>query len=512
MTSQELVGPVEYAELVGSQVPTYQWIPPYHESVGAEAVELAATAGLYLDPWQELALEVLLALDKRGRRAIFEICIILSRQNGKGSVLEALELAWLFLFGEQLVTHSAHLFETSRLHFIRMMALIQDQEQFERRIFKVKEGRGAEEIILHGRPGARLTERPSLKFITRKGGQGRGFTSGKVVLDEAMILDASMVAGVIPTMATKPEAQVVYTGSAGFKTSTQLGLVRARGYRKDPAVALLEWAAQRPVYDEDGRQVGGDDPASPATWAKVNPNMGPPGHSGHVIGQDYIRNEMATLGGPESHYFWRERLGIGDYPVDEERWVVFSKGQWERCHVPESQPSAWRVHAFDTDPRLDVTTLVIASWAQVDGVATGAVHLEIAARHRGSLWCAGVAAEHAAEVPGAIFTVLAPSAAAHLKGALEAKRLRVEAPSMGAYAASCETLAQYVRAGLVSHLDQRPFRAAFGGGDKREGVEGGWVWDRETGAEAAPAVAGSLAMWALLAFPPVAEDEVGDVW
>jgi hypothetical protein len=512
VTSQELVGPIEYGELVGDQMPTYQWVPPYEQSAGAEAVELAASAGLILDPWQELALEVILALNRLGRRAIFEICIILSRQNGKGSVLEALELAWLFLFGEQLVTHSAHLFETSRLHFTRMMSLIEGVDDFDRRIWKVKEGRGAEEIILHGPPGSRRTERPSLKFMTRKGGAARGFTSGKIVLDEAMILDATMMSSALPTLATKPEAQVIYTGSAGFPTSTQLGLVRSRAYAKDPAVALLEWAAQRPVYDENGRLIAGDDPADPRTWARVNPSMGPPDHTTHVISQEYIRNEMGALGGPHSPFFWRERLGIGDYPVDDERWAVVSKDQWDGCLVPQSTASAWRVHAFDTDPVRDVTTMVVASWATVDGVRTEAVHLEVVARHRGSLWCAGVAAEHAAEVEGAIFVVLPSGAAAHLKGALAAKRLRVETPAMGVYAAHCEVMTQYIRGRKIAQIGQSSLRKALGGADKRTGVEGGWVWSRDVGTDQAPIVSGTLALWGLLSFPEVSEDEVGDVW
>jgi hypothetical protein len=323
-----------------------------------------------------------------------------------------------------------------------------------------------------------------------------------------------MMSSALPTLATKGESQVIYTGSAGFPTSTQLGLVRQRAYAHDPAVALLEWAAQRPVYDEAGRLVGGDDPTDPRTWARVNPSLGPPFSHDHVITQEYIGNEMGALGGPRSPHFWRERLGIGDYPIDDERWAVVAKQQWEDCLVADSQPAPWRVHAFDTDPLRDVTTMVVVSWSTVGGQRTDRVHVEVVARHRGSLWCAGIAAEHAAGMPAgaALFTVLPSGAAAHLKGALVRRGLRVEVPSMPAYAGACESLAQRIRGQRVAHLGQRSLRSALGGADKRAGVEGGWVWSRDVPSDQAPIVAATIGLWALETHPEVRADDVGDVW
>ena len=77
-------------------------------SSGVEAAELAAAAGLFLDDWQRLALDVALGERADGRWAAFEVGLVVSRQNGKGSILEARELAGLFLFGGRLILHSAH--------------------------------------------------------------------------------------------------------------------------------------------------------------------------------------------------------------------------------------------------------------------------------------------------------------------------------------------------------------------------------------------------------------------
>ena len=85
--------------------------PKARSSAGTEAVELAASAGLILDDWQRFALECALGEDRDGRWAAFEVGLVVPRQNGKGSILEARELAGLFLFGEQLILHSAHEFK-----------------------------------------------------------------------------------------------------------------------------------------------------------------------------------------------------------------------------------------------------------------------------------------------------------------------------------------------------------------------------------------------------------------
>jgi hypothetical protein len=49
-----------------------------------------------------------------------------ARQNGKGGILEARELASVFLFGERLVIHSAHEFATSTVAMDRMEELLEE--------------------------------------------------------------------------------------------------------------------------------------------------------------------------------------------------------------------------------------------------------------------------------------------------------------------------------------------------------------------------------------------------
>lgn len=53
-------------------------------SVGREAVALAASAGLFLDPWQELVLDHALSVQSNGKWCHTDVGVMVSRQNGKG--------------------------------------------------------------------------------------------------------------------------------------------------------------------------------------------------------------------------------------------------------------------------------------------------------------------------------------------------------------------------------------------------------------------------------------------
>ena len=111
----------ESPRLVGSQEPTLRVVPEYVSTAGDEAIDLAEAAGLTLDPWQRLILRESLGERPDGSWAAFECAMIVSRQNGKGSVLEARVLAALFLLGERLTLYSCHEFKTAVEMFKRCL-------------------------------------------------------------------------------------------------------------------------------------------------------------------------------------------------------------------------------------------------------------------------------------------------------------------------------------------------------------------------------------------------------
>ena len=76
------------------------------------------------------------------------------RQNGKGAVLEARELAGLFLFKEQLILHCAHEMKTANEAFRRILDLIDGTPDLRRQVLRIMRSKGEEGIEL--RTGQRL--------------------------------------------------------------------------------------------------------------------------------------------------------------------------------------------------------------------------------------------------------------------------------------------------------------------------------------------------------------------
>ena len=307
MTSSVLDAPP--GTLLGDQLPRIESVPPPALSLaGAEAVELAASVGLVLDPWQAHVLDRSLGERGDGKWSAFEVGLIVSRQNGKGTILEARELAGLFLFGEELILHSAHEFKTASDAFRRIAATVQDNRQFSRHVKRIRTANGSEMIEL--KSGQRL------RFVARSAGSGRGFSADVVILDEAYELGDKEMEALLPTLSARPNPQVWYASTAGNPYSVQLGRVRERGLKgNDPSLAFFEWSA-----GED------DDAADPATWAKANPGLG------IRITEEYVRREQASLS-PEG--FARERLSIGDYPSgDAGSWDVIAEDAWGTAASP----------------------------------------------------------------------------------------------------------------------------------------------------------------------------------
>ena len=156
-----------FGRSVTSVMPSWRSVPATASTSGEEAVELAASAGLFLDPWQIDAVFDLLGEDASGRWAATSGGLICPRQNGKGSIIEALELAWMFLCDVDLIFHSAHLFATASDAYARLKLLIQNTSDLHRQVRSYSESHGQEGITL--RNGKRI------RFVTRSKSGGRGF-------------------------------------------------------------------------------------------------------------------------------------------------------------------------------------------------------------------------------------------------------------------------------------------------------------------------------------------------
>ena len=127
----------------GSRTPRVSSYPPFPTSAGQDAVDLAASAGLHLYPWQQDVLRLSLGERPDGTWATPDVGLIVPRQNGKGTVLEARELAGLFLFGESIL-HTSHEFKTSMDHYRRIERLIRQTPDLHRKVAAYPKAPGTE--------------------------------------------------------------------------------------------------------------------------------------------------------------------------------------------------------------------------------------------------------------------------------------------------------------------------------------------------------------------------------
>ena len=459
--------------LLGSQRPRVCSGPSSQLSEGGRIADLAASAGLDLDDWERWVLDQGLGRVDSGMWAAFEVCLIVARQNGKGAVLEALELAALFLddFGVDLILHSAHEFKTAAEAFRRIEARIEQNPYLRRRVRQIYRQRGAESVEL--RNGKRL------RFIARTSGSGRGFTADLIILDEAYELGNDQMAALLPTLSSRPNPQIWYTSTAGTQSSTQLGALRERGVRGDDlSLAFFEWSADEADYD----------PVDPGCWALANPGMG------IRILPEYIAKERATLAAED---FARERLSIGDYPAAAGDWSVIRRAVWDSRADPESpRPTGRPAFAADASPGQAWGTIVAAGH-RPDGKAV--VEIPLGDHRPGVGWIVPRFLELRKHGPCA-FVVDPRGPAAGLIPEAEAAGLEIVKPTLGEAA---QAFAQFHAAvceggGTLVHLGQQEFAIALAGATVRDTGDGGKLWARkDTSVVISPLVGGTLAHWAL---------------
>jgi len=268
--------------------------------------------------------------------AASEYGLMVSRQNGKGSILEARELAGLFIFGERLIIHSAHQADTSFEAFNRIMQLIEQTPDLEREVARVSRS--------HGTEGIELKSGQRLRFRTRTKGGGRGFTADCIIFDEAMLeLTSTQIAAIMPTVSARPNPQMIYTGSAGTKEAEHFGRVRARALKGgDPHMGWSEWSITPCNYfcpiDCDEH----DSPDDPASHAKANPAMG------IRITAEHIMKERRAM---SLETFLQERCGVGDWPSDGDGWSVIDRDAWEGRENQLSSLVGKFAIAIDTAPK-----------------------------------------------------------------------------------------------------------------------------------------------------------------
>jgi phage terminase large subunit-like protein len=309
-------------ELRGVQTPRIESVPDYVSTSGHEAVELCAAFGVHLDPWQQHVLIGALGERPDGKWSAFEVATIVSRQNGKGEILLARQLAGLFLLGEHLIMHSAHEYKTAAEAFLRIRAVVENYDELRKMVKTVRTSHGEEGIELRERPAAAVHGPfqglgPWLHRRLHDLGRGirpRRRGSGGDAADPERLQDRQP-AGLV-RLQRRP---------GGLDPARRRA--RARDLRGLQGLAYYEWSAD-PRADSDDRQA----------WAQANPAMG------IRINAEHVERERAAM--PELE-FRRERLGIWD---DAATNAVIPFDVWDQQIDRTSQPLDPVTFAIDISP------------------------------------------------------------------------------------------------------------------------------------------------------------------
>lgn len=443
-----------WSALSAVEVSGVRWVPPADRTNGDIAAQVGEDLGLPPDEDQRAILDAIYAYrdEDPSKPACFEAAIVAPRQNIKTSTLEIAALTDLFVFREPLHIWTAHLFKTAQQTFKHMVTLVESNPEYRRFCRKPRTANGDEAIAL-------LTGE-EIQFHARSKGGGRGLTARKVTLDEALFLQQLDMGALLPTLATIPEAQVRYSGSAGMVGSDVWRSVRDRGRTAaDPGLAYFEWSAEHRICLDDHCQhapgVKGCVLDDRELWRQANPALG------RRITVETLENLRRSMPAEE---FAREFLGWWEEPAVG--GLGFPVEAWEACANRRAVLVDPPTIAFDVSP----------GHASASIVACGGP-LHVVEHGRGASWIVEKLLElRDKHHPSAI--ALMPSGPA---GALipDLERAGIELTLLDGRQEmlACAGFLAGVVDGTLEHRDEAALNDAIAGAVRRQ-VGDAWKWSR----------------------------------
>lgn len=367
--------------------------------------------------------------------------------------------------------------KTSQEAFLRIRWLVENADEFRKRIARIRTSHGDEGIellpsktMVMGSSGRRVSigKAPRLRFVARTSGSGRGFSGDVVILDEAFNLPSQVISALLPTMSARPNPQLWYASSAVNQEEHPhgevLARIRSRGLSgEDPSLVYAEWSADEDAYKDNPARVAAD----PDQWAHANPGMG------IRITKEHIAREQRSM---PAKSFAVERLGIGDWPTLTGGMQVIDPAAWSSLIDPSSSIDGAVVFAADATQGRTAGSIAAAGRR-----ADGLLHGEIVDNRPGTNWMLGRLIElNKSWTPQSV--ILDPSSAAgSLIPGLKAAGITVVEVSGRAMAQACGWTHDLITSSGVRHRGQPELAAALAAAKKRS-MGDSWVWDRKDSA------------------------------
>jgi len=446
----------------GSQLPRIESYPLYITNAADDAIDLAAIAGLFLDPWQEYVLRGSLGEKRNGKWSAFRAGLVVPRQNGKNALLEARELAGLFLFGEKRIIHTAHETKTARESMTSLMNrmkscpdLMEQVQGFEGDLDKEFSG-----MKVGNDPSITLKSGAKISYAARSKGSGRGFTGDLIVMDEAYALKLDELAAMLPTMAAKSmegNPQIWFTSSAGMPESDLLEAMRQEGIKKtSDRLAYFEWSA------EDDAAIDDVD-----SWYQANPGLG------IRISEQFVKDELEAMvaDGGSDEQFKRERLGIWAKLGGES---VFASGVWSDLKDEGSKPGEHMVFGVEIAGNRESASISLLSFRGDE-----LVHAEIIENRLGTSWVGPRLAELQKRWNPIATMAIAGGHVDSLVSSWKKDGARVKLIKFADYVQACGVVYDWITQGKLRHLDDEILNAAIDGVQQKfTRDKAAWYWSR----------------------------------
>lgn len=307
--------------------PAFFHQPDFVTTIGPEVADLGQLCGFFANPEQRLLLDGAFGFDKRGRLP-FEVVGIASRQNLKTGFLILQGLGKGVLLKRPTQIWTAHRDGATDEAFIEFEKLIDASAELSKRIRRTTHGKGDKSV--------EFTTGCRILFRARTGKGGQAMSADDIDLDELFAVEPQHIGSFMPTMSTRPNAQITQMSSAPHAASAyqrsimNRGRLAALGLAEEPRMVYAEWTTERVVAKGPGGKPVFGPPSckqpdcdhalgrpgcicdDPALVKLANPSLersAPPS-----ISWEYVCSERRAMAEIIEMYF-RERMGVGEQPA-----------------------------------------------------------------------------------------------------------------------------------------------------------------------------------------------------
>ncbi|MGV0868696.1 hypothetical protein [Corynebacterium kalidii] len=401
----------------------------------------------------------------------------------------ARELAGIFLFGERLIYHTAHLMETALDAMGRLWDVVSESPDL--MSWWSGEFDGEPELMKsNGKEAIHFPNGASAVFRTRTKKTGRGRTIDLLIFDECYDLPVEVFAAMNSTTAAVENAQKVFISSPVNRFEHMHGAIfsakRWAGIDGEDGLLFKEWSMP-----------DGADPFDEETWRVANPSLVPRG-PGVQLGEIRSAAKSAAKSEELRNVFVVESLGTGNwYPRDGDeldRDHVIEVEAWARHHVSEPVVVGDSCVGVDVAPE-GAGVAMVAALRTVSGVHLSLNPLSVFDRDE-----VVRSAAKTVELNDPVAVVLdTKGAGSTLLDPLRKSGVEPEELKWGSVVAACELLLTMFNEGTVTHDGDPRWVEALEVAEFRQGTQQGRAFKHVTPAVSV-LVAASFALWGLTEF------------